>query len=320
MNEKSCCGKLKSVALWTGAVLGAVAGANALIASRAGTPHHELGGAFGRYPWRFGDLAYTVAGSGQPILLLHGLGAGNSMHEWSENFAVLREHFTVYAFDFLGWGLSDQPQSDYPAQDFVSQVVDFVQDVVGDSCIAVASSDACNYAIEAAHLRPDLFSKLVLVCPPIVSEQGIVPQRWASAVTKTFALPLVGATLNNILSSWSSIAYFAKKQMFFDQSLADEALLKRHYARGHRGGSRYSVAGFLGGTSRLDARVAWSQIEQPALLIWGRETTISPLQTAPEWLATKPDAELLVIDHAMLLPHYEQAAQWNDRVLDWVTR
>lgn len=317
MNEKTCCRKLKSVALWTGAVLGAMAGANALIGARAPKPHHELGGAFGRYPWRFGDLAYTVAGSGKPLLLLHGLGAGNSMHEWSENFSVLRENFTVYAFDFLGWGLSDQPESEYPAEDFVQQVLDFARDVIGETCVVVASSDACNYAIEAAHRQPDLFSKLVLVCPPMVGEQQIVPPPLVSTVEKVIALPIVGAMLNNLLTSRSSIRYFARKQMFYDKTLADDALVNRHYARGHRRGARFSVAGFLTGTSRLDARASWSELTQPALLVWGRNTTISGLETAPEWLAMKADAELLVIEKSMLLPHYERADEWNERVLEW---
>ena len=318
MNEKTCCGKLKNIALWTGAVLGAVAGANALIASRAGTPHHELGGAFGRYPWRFGDLAYTVAGKGEPILLLHGLGAGNSMHEWSENFSVLRENFTVYAFDFLGWGLSDQPESDYPAEEFVQQVLDFARDVIGEKCVVAASSDACNYAIEAAHRQPELFSKLVLVCPPIVGERQIVPPQLVSSVKKIFAMPIVGATLNNLLTSRKSIRYFAQKQMFYDKNLAEDVLVNRHYTRGHRRGARFSVAGFLTGASRLDARDSWSELTQPALLIWGRNSTISGLETAPEWLAMKADAELFVIEKAMLLPHFEHAEQWNHRVLEWV--
>jgi pimeloyl-ACP methyl ester carboxylesterase len=159
---------LKTAASVLGLSLGALAATNALIAARASTPRHELGGVFGRYPWRYGDLAYTVAGTGTPLLLLHGLGAGNSMHEWSENFPLLRENFTTYAFDFLGWGLSDQPGGVVGWEDYVSQVNCFVEDVIGEPCILVASSDACAYAIEAASRVPHLFSSLVLVCPPIV--------------------------------------------------------------------------------------------------------------------------------------------------------
>ncbi|HVF85460.1 MAG TPA: alpha/beta fold hydrolase, partial [Abditibacteriaceae bacterium] len=154
-----------------GVVASAIAGANAVLARRAGTPRHELGGVFARYPWRFGDLAYTVAGKGKTLVLVHGLGAGNSMAEWSEVFPLLREHFTTYAFDFLGWGLSDQPDIEYVADDYVAQLAGFIEDIVGEPCIVVASGDGCDYAIQAAARMPNLISQVVLVCPPLVPEQ-----------------------------------------------------------------------------------------------------------------------------------------------------
>src|SRR5438093_1529846 len=71
-------GTLKTIATLAGATLGAIAAINALIAARTPPLSQKLGGTFNRYPARQGDLAYTVKGSGSPVLLLHGLGAGNS--------------------------------------------------------------------------------------------------------------------------------------------------------------------------------------------------------------------------------------------------
>ena len=302
---------------WGGAILSAVASVNALIASRAGTPRHELGGVFGRYPWRFGDMAYTVAGSGTPLVLVHGLGAGNSMAEWSEVFPLLREHFTVYAFDFLGWGLSDEPHIAYEAADYVSQLTDFIEDVVGRPCVVAASGDGCDYAIEAAARLPNLVSQIVLTCPPLVPEQQIVTPSLASLLERIFASPILGATLNNVLASRRSIESFARHHLFFDKSLANESFIARHQSRAHQKGARLSLSTFLSGRARLDARETWSRLEQPALLIWGRNATISGLETAPEWLAMKPEAHLSVIEEAMLLPHYEHPQDWINRVLDW---
>ncbi|HVF85409.1 MAG TPA: alpha/beta hydrolase, partial [Abditibacteriaceae bacterium] len=129
---------------------------------------------------------------------------------------------------------------------------------------------------------------------------------------------VVGATLNNLLASQRSIDGFARHQLFYDKSLSDESFIKRHSSRAHRGGSRRSLATFLSGRARADAREEWSRLEQPALLIWGRNATLSSLETAPEWLALKPNARLAVVEEAMLLPHYEHPCQWTDRVLDWL--
>ena len=311
-------GRLTRAVAFGGAVLGMVAGVNALLAIRAGKPRDELGGVFARYPWRFGDLAYSVTGRGAPLVLVHGLGAGNSMAEWREVFPLLSEHFTVYAFDFSGWGLSDQPQISHQAADYVSQLVNFIEDVVGAPCVVAASADGCNYAIEAATRLPNLVTKLVLTNPTLVLERGNLAEALTKISEKLIASPILGATLNNILASSRSIRFFARHQLFYDKSLADDNFVRRHASCAHRSASRLAIAGFLSGRARLDARPFWNVLEQPALLIWGRNSTICGLETAPEWLAAKPDAQLEIIEKAMLLPHCEHPQIWTDRVLDWL--
>ena len=291
-----------------------------LVAARAGTPKAELSGVFNRYPWRFGDLAYTVAGSGAPLVLVHGLGAGNSMAEWSEVFPLMREHFTVYAFDFLGWGLSDQPQIAHDAADYVSQLVNFIEDVVGEPCVVAASGDGCNYAIEAAARLPNLISELVLTCPPIVAESQIVPLSLAPWLERAVAWPILGATFNNLLTSRRTVESFARHRLFYDKDLADERFVSRHRSNSHAKNARFALAGFLSGRARINARETWSRLEQPALLVWGRNATLNGLETAPEWLSMKPDASLEIIEKTMTLPHFEQPQIWADRVLDWLRK
>jgi hypothetical protein len=83
-------------------------------------------------------------------------------------------------------------------------------------------------------------------------------------------------------------------------------------------GARHGLASFVSGTMRHDALPAWGRLRQPALLVWGRNTQINAVETAPEWLALKADAELHVIDDALLLPHVEHAQEWNTLVLGWL--
>src|SRR5215212_9290422 len=59
--------------------------------------------------WRCGDLAYSVAGDGEPLLLLHGVYAGASSFEYRKNFEELSKSFRVYALDLLGCGMSERP-------------------------------------------------------------------------------------------------------------------------------------------------------------------------------------------------------------------
>ena len=74
----------------------------------------------------------------------------------------------------------------------------------------------------------------------------------------------------------------------------------------------------LAGLTDTDWHGAWSRLEKPALMVWGRNALIGGLDAAPEYLALKPDARLQVIDRAMLLPQAEHAEEFNRIVLEWL--
>ncbi|MEK7214496.1 MAG: alpha/beta fold hydrolase, partial [Chloroflexota bacterium] len=53
---------------------------------------------------------YLFAGSGSPVVLVHGGGPGtDSQDNWSACIPGLAEHFTVYALDTVGSGRSGKP-------------------------------------------------------------------------------------------------------------------------------------------------------------------------------------------------------------------
>ena len=63
-----------------------------------------------------------AAGEGEPLLLLHGLGA--SLMAWALNIEPLSRKFSVYAIDIPGHGDSEKPDMDY----LLPTAVDFVRD------------------------------------------------------------------------------------------------------------------------------------------------------------------------------------------------
>jgi len=293
------------------------AAANAAVAMRTPPLSNRLGGAFNRYAARRGDLAYTMAGSGSPVLLLHGLMAGNSMSEWSQNFDALARHHTVYAFDFLGWGLSDKPAERYAPLDLIEQVQFFAEDVIGQPCAVVAPNQSGVFALEAARRSPHLFSNFVLVCPSLSGDlhDGMSPQ--SELIYSALRLPVFGTALYNALASRQRIAEFARRYLYFDKEHVTEPLVARYHVAAHQHGAQYALLSLWAGLLDVDYREAWMELEAPALLVWGRNALLNGLETAPEWLALKPDARLEVVDEAMLLPHVEHPQQFNDLVLDW---
>ncbi len=309
---------LKTTAVAAGLAVGATATANAAISLRTPPLGNHLGGAFNRYPARRGDIAYTVAGTGSPVLLLHGLFTGNSMAEWANNFAALAQRHTVYAFDFLGWGLSDKLAERYAPTDFVEQVQFFVEDVIGEPCAVIASNQSGVYALEAAQRAPHVFSKFVLVCPASSDDLSEELRPQSELMYTALRVPVLGTALYNAFASRRRLEEFAWHYLYFDKAHITESLMTRYHVTAHQPGAQYAQLSLWAGLLDVDYRAAWSQLQAPALLVWGRNTLLNGLETAPEWLAFQPDARLEVFDEAMLLPHVEHPQKFNDLVLRWL--
>ena len=58
------------------------------------------------WDWQGHQTTYTVVGTGEPLLLIHGFGA--CFGHWKKNIPVLAQGgYQVFALDLLGFGGSD---------------------------------------------------------------------------------------------------------------------------------------------------------------------------------------------------------------------
>src|ERR671933_2387054 len=64
------------------------------------------------------------AGSGPPLVLLHG--TGGHAESWIRNVVPLGAHFRVYAIDMVGHGFTDKPPLDYTPRDYAAHAVAFL--------------------------------------------------------------------------------------------------------------------------------------------------------------------------------------------------
>jgi pimeloyl-ACP methyl ester carboxylesterase len=147
--------------------------------------------------------------------------------------------------------------------------------------------------------------------------EDLQPQQ--GIMTSLLNLPIIGTAVYNFIHSRSRLDQLARQQWYFDKELVDEAVVRRRYVETHQPGARYGVVSQLAGSLDADWSAAWSSLSTPSLIVWGRNVLQDGLDTVPEWLALKADADLQVIDRAMLLPHVEQAQEFNRIVLEWLS-
>lgn len=334
--DRDACGG--SCSLWRGIkfigkaavfAAGAAAVANTWLEYNSMPLGPRFDAAYERYPSRFGDVAYAVKGQGSPLLLLHAPRIGASMAEWRQVIDGLAQHHTVYALDYLGWGNSDRTRGLCAASEMVEEVQFFVEDVIGEPCIVMASGQSGAIAVNAAAQSPELFEKLILICP--TDEAGDIfekvlwhghwPPQLLIGIQKTAetiaALSFLNTTFSNVLTTRSVISGLAR-ELFYDQQWVTPAFINHLYVAAHQPGLRAEVFSHLSGKLDLPWETAWGHCEQPALIIWGRHVSPGGPDSATQWLAMKPEAELEIIDHAKLLPHYEQSERVLEIVKKWI--
>lgn len=107
---------------------------------------------------------YLVAGSGPPLLLIHGI-VGSSAN-WRRNIPALAEHHTVYALDLLGMGRSDRVPGLAAGLEETARRVVATMDALGitHADIAAASHGAA-VAMMVAAVAPERVRRLILFAP-----------------------------------------------------------------------------------------------------------------------------------------------------------
>ncbi|MBA7633860.1 hypothetical protein ES703_41431 [subsurface metagenome] len=107
------------------------------------------------------QVHYLKAGSGQPIILLHG-GASDS-RDWIGTLTALSPYYSLYAPDMIGYGQSHRTKSGYYLSDFVEFALGFISELGLTSPVLVGHSFGGRLCLEIALRHPEMVRKLVLI-------------------------------------------------------------------------------------------------------------------------------------------------------------
>ena len=298
--------------------VGAVAAVNAVIEARTPQLGPRLNGLFGRYPARFGDLAYVVAGDGPPLVLVHSLDPGQSSASWRAVFDALADHFTVYALDWQGYGLSDPNPEGLNAREFGAQLRDFLRDIAGEGAVVVAHGGGAPLALEAT--KGGNIAGLVLVCPDASAPDEPRQTERAEFLahrelnSRLLGLPIYGRALLNWWRSQSHFEREAREFALWDKSRV-ESEARLWHTTAHQPGAHRAQIALLKGQFALPWRELWHDSAVPALLIWGRHAR--GFDKASEWGALRPDVSLRVVENALQIPQLDAPEEFVRLVLDW---
>jgi 2-hydroxy-6-oxonona-2,4-dienedioate hydrolase len=260
-------------------------------------------------------LHYNEAGEGQPVILLHGSGAGAS--GWSNfrpNIGVLADDFRVLAMDAPGWGRSDAalPQ-DY---DHPNAVLELMDALSIEKAALVGNSMGGMTAVTFAARYPDRISHLITMGPgafvkiPTLFGAGDGPTEGLKILAEGYRNP-TAETMKKLVEIMTYDATFATDALA--QERADAAVARPdHLANWLEG-----MAG--GGPVRTAATVEQvASITTPALLVHGRDDRVVHYEHSLRLVSTIPNSRLVLFNRCGHWAQLEHAAEFNRLVKDFI--
>ena len=244
---------------------------------------------------------YVDAGTGPPVILLHGL--ADDVGVWESAIAPLAAKYRVVALDQIGFGRSDKPLLNYRVSTFVDFLDGFLNELKIERASLVGNSLGGWIAADFALTHPERISRLVLC-----DAAGY------AAVSKTMDPRALSALR---LASREDIRYlgpltFRDKRFYEDVDLA----FKQHVSAGDNYTVNQLLDSMIRGEDVLDNRLA--AIKQPTLILWGREDKLIPLNFAERFHKEITGSRLEVIDNCGHMPHVECPKEFVTAVLEFL--
>ncbi len=118
------------------------------------------------------SIHYHEAGSGEPIVFLHGSGPGASGYSnFKGNYPVFAAAgYRAIVPDLPGFGLSSKPDTNYVLDFFVEAVHELVTKLGIERCTLLGNSLGGAIALKYTLDHPDIVSRLILMAPGGIEE------------------------------------------------------------------------------------------------------------------------------------------------------
>ena len=262
-----------------------------------------------------GSIHYVEAGSGEPLVLIHGGGPGASgVSNYSRNVTALAARYRLIIPDLPGYGRSGKAPIEGPRYAAYAAAIAGLLDGLGIArAHVVGNSLGGGTAIKLALEAPDRVGKLVLMGPAgLVSAYTRVPTEGARMIFEYYTGE--GPTRKKIEN-------FIRLMIYDSSNLSAELLEERYQA---------SVEPELLDNPPLgkgqvpileelwrDARLA--QLPHETLVLWGRDDRVNPLFTAEVLMNQLPHARMVSFTHCGHWVQWEKAQAFNTLVTAFLT-
>ncbi len=257
------------------------------------------------------NTAYLEAGSGEPVLMLHGSGPGVSgTANWQLTIPTLSTQFHVLAPDIVGFGDTERPDDIvYSLRAWTDHVWAFLDAHGINRTAIIGNSLGGRIALQMAGDAPERISRMVLMGSPGV---GMTPTEGLAA-------------LRAYEPSHEAMRHMLKTYFAVDPNLITEDLVRIRYEASVADGAFEAYRSMFFDPRHKGSELAITAeevraITTPTLLVHGREDKVVPLAVSITMLDLLPNADLHVFSRCGHWTQIERADEFSALVATYLER
>ena len=247
---------------------------------------------------------YRVAGSGPPVVLIHGM--INSSRHWEQVARRLASDYTVIAPDLLGHGDSATPRGDYSLGAHAASIRDLLSAIGIDRATIVGHSLGGGVAMQYFWQFPQRTERLVLI-----SSGGLGPE--VSPMLRTVAVPgaqlvISAAAHRGVLGALSALApRLGSREPYLRAVVRALRPLQEPGSRRAFLQTLRAVIDVEG--QKVSARDRLYLLQDvPTLVVWGERDNTIPVAHGRATHDALPHSRFATLPHAAHFPHLEDPA------------
>ncbi len=252
------------------------------------------------------------------MLLIHGI--VGCAEQWDQVIPLLAERYTVVAPDLLGHGQSAKPRGDYSLGAYAASVRDLLIALGHRRATVVGHSLGGGVAMQFAYEYPPFAERLVLVSSGGLGREVHLMLRAATLPGSEIVLPLIaherlhgiGTALGGLLGrlglqAGTDLAEMARGYGSLADAGARQAFIHTLRAVLDIGGQRVSAKDRLYLAALL-----------PALIIWGGQDPLIPVEHARVANRELPNSRLEVFEDAGHFPQLHDPVRFAHSLIDFI--
>ena len=242
-----------------------------------------------------------TGGSGMPVIFIHGFPFSKST--WKPQIEFLKKQYRVIAYDIRGFGSSTLGDEVTSIDLFATDLVQFM-DVLKISKAVVCGLSMGGYILMNAVSRfPERFEAIILSDTQCIADSNEAREKRNQTIDQIEAKGL------------KEFAEAYVKNMFTVQTLENKKEVVEEVKQIILATSPQSITATLKALAhRRESCTLLKHVSVPALIICGKEDTVTPLSQSELLFNTLGDAQLHTIDNAAHLSNLEQPKIFNEHI------